>query len=713
MQDSERCSAVEATSSNKKDLEEAEDSLNSRKRRSSECDTAHAEQPPSPRHGGRVRQKITRACDSCKSKKTKCTGTLPGLPPEPIAATPDSTNQGSAGARLSTSMTRAPGALSTKVIAKETPTRSLPDGSQIERNDTRGESMRNSPELGSTDFEGNYIGPSSGISFIKRVWERLHQDETTQIPYECREDNNLVTTPFTMGDRPYPGHSETTFRLPLYTVAMELLKVYFDFSMVTYRFLHYQSVQQWIKQIYENQISASNLPVAVMTTRTAIVLMIFAVSNLHTESSPSGEPCQSERWFSAAKYFMTLELGPPCLETIQVRFGTTPKIPGKRVRNTESPLVMEMRKRVFWSVYTLDKYLSIMFGRPRLLHDEEIDQELPCAMGVLEESPPGTTGDMMVASVLHFRLGRVLGEISRQLYSIRPESRDGLLRKIPRLTSELEQWRDSVPSLYKSKPCSNATTPLCRQSQVLRLAYDHAMIHVTRSFLLIDIFDSNQSRKSCLIIEDHVEKCMSAAEDVMHLVSDLAQQRVFIQSFWFTHYVTFCAILVVYIYIIQRHRKFENATAPSTAGKDTETEKLRSLSILAESSQHYLAKATSRNCPSRRYSAILSELRKEVQRTLDPDGQIEDGSMPYGSGDRPHVDTLLERGLSAHESCHGQVRNRKSEETLHQSAANFSSTSDINHGTTLLEELESSTWWSQIDSWALSNFQDDLSLFDL
>jgi hypothetical protein len=28
-------------------------------------------------------------------------------------------------------------------------------------------------------------------------------------------------------------------------------------------------------------------------------------------------------------------------------------------------------------VYILDKYLSIMFGRPRLLHDEDIDQELP------------------------------------------------------------------------------------------------------------------------------------------------------------------------------------------------------------------------------------------------------------------------------------------------------------------------------------------------
>lgn len=30
-------------------------------------------------------------------------------------------------------------------------------------------SLRNSPEPGSTDFEGNYLGPASGISFINAV----------------------------------------------------------------------------------------------------------------------------------------------------------------------------------------------------------------------------------------------------------------------------------------------------------------------------------------------------------------------------------------------------------------------------------------------------------------------------------------------------------------------------------------------------------------
>jgi hypothetical protein len=36
-----------------------------------------------------------------------------------------------------------------------------------------------------------------------------------------------------------------------------------------------------------------------------------------------------------------------------------------------------MRKRVFWSAYTLDKYLSIILGRPRVFRDEDIDQNYP------------------------------------------------------------------------------------------------------------------------------------------------------------------------------------------------------------------------------------------------------------------------------------------------------------------------------------------------
>lgn len=35
---------------------------------------------------------------------------------------------------------------------------------------------------------------------------------------------------------------------------------------------------------------------------------------------------------------------------------------------------LECRKRVFWSAYGLDSYLSSSLGRPRTFHDDDIDQ---------------------------------------------------------------------------------------------------------------------------------------------------------------------------------------------------------------------------------------------------------------------------------------------------------------------------------------------------
>ncbi len=45
--------------------------------------------------------------------------------------------------------------------------------------------------------------------------------------------------------------------------------------------------------------------------------------------------------------------------------------------STSSLVEVEMRKRVFWSAYTLDKYLSVILGRPRVFRDEDIDQHFP------------------------------------------------------------------------------------------------------------------------------------------------------------------------------------------------------------------------------------------------------------------------------------------------------------------------------------------------
>lgn len=265
---------------------------------------------PTSNKNGATRQKITRACDSCKLKKTRCTGTLPcvrcsrlslpcrynaaysrGLPPDPLPATPSPGGDATPDAgRLSNgSHSRASTAISPSVRDFDRGQYTLPGLRQVV-------SIRHSPEPGSTDFEGNYLGPASGISFINRVWSRLHQDETTHIPNEVQNESSKNTAVFMFGDKPYSHSQGVDFYLPSLDKAMELVAIYFDFSMVTYRFLHRGSVENWVKQVYENKYSVLNLPTGNMVARTAIVLMIFAVSTLHQDFQPGGAGIvQSER----------------------------------------------------------------------------------------------------------------------------------------------------------------------------------------------------------------------------------------------------------------------------------------------------------------------------------------------------------------------------------------------------------------------------------
>lgn len=246
------------------------------------------------------RRKITRACDYCKEKKTRCTGTLPclrctrlslpceynaaysrGLPPEPLPAPPSSlVKPVPAGRRPLASRASISGK-----PPRHSPKSSISSQTQFPKSEPSF-SPRNSPEPVATDFEGNYLGPASSISFINRVWGRLRHDKSSALPPEPTHEPSKSASVFMFGDKPYTNYHDTGFTLPPFDKALDLVGIYFDFSMVTYRFLHRGSVEEWLRHMYEINVSFSNPPPENMVARTAVILMIFAVATLYEELHP-------------------------------------------------------------------------------------------------------------------------------------------------------------------------------------------------------------------------------------------------------------------------------------------------------------------------------------------------------------------------------------------------------------------------------------------
>ena len=125
-------------------------------------------------------------------------------------------------------------------------------------------------------------------------------------------------------------------------------------------------------------------------------------------------------------------------------------------------------------------------------------------------------------------------------------------------------------------------------------------MHATRPFLLRNPRSNDHQ-------EQAVEECLSAAQEVLELVDDMAQDGTLFHAFWWTHYVLFCSLSVVYIWKIQMRRMPNPFDFSASRTRDG-----AGLFQLALRCQQHLADATASSAPNRRYSIILDEMRQEA-----------------------------------------------------------------------------------------------------
>ena len=85
-----------------------------------------------------------------------------------------------------------------------------------------------SPE-GTSTFAGQYLGPSSPYTFLRRAWKRFEKDGTrTNIEGSSVEDLSSSESIWSYGDRHIPSADLHGFRLPSRATSAVLFNYYFD-----------------------------------------------------------------------------------------------------------------------------------------------------------------------------------------------------------------------------------------------------------------------------------------------------------------------------------------------------------------------------------------------------------------------------------------------------------------------------------------------------
>jgi hypothetical protein len=505
---------------------------------------------------------------------------------------------------------------------------------------------RNSPDPASSISNAQYVDHTSALSFLHRAHSKSKTGNAHDATHIERSSQPLTAA----GDKPLLGPPSSGLivsaiilpTIPDAAEAKDLLDLYFEVCVATYKPLHRQTVDTWYHVVVNNIQQGLPIMDNLGNAKTAVLLGVLAIATFHrqksrgfSEDAPS--LAQSDAFFKVTANLIETETGEPHLESAQARllqvfyllmtcrmnqawyiFGNLLQIIaalGMHRRSRKDKLYSRSRSnyihsqcriRTFWSAYILDRYLGVVMGRPRHFHDKDIDQDYPDRVDDANMSPSGripsdsddTDECHIDGFIWNIKLAQFVGEVSDELYPIRPLPETQCISAARRLACKLEDWQESLPALLKANP-KNLIRSFRRQNVALKLAYKHAVMHIYRPFLLNRsgnrTLPCNDDNDTQLFRRDSIRLCISAAQDALRTIDALAQEGPLFHAFWWTHYMTFCALSVTYVWNMQKDNFLE--------GIDKEA-----LLTLAGRCQSHLAQATATNSPSRRYSIILEEL---------------------------------------------------------------------------------------------------------
>ncbi|KAH8805499.1 hypothetical protein F5884DRAFT_823181 [Xylogone sp. PMI_703] len=552
-----------------------------------------------------TRIRISRACDRCKKRKIRCTGTQPCDMCVRVSASCAYASPYHRGRRPpllvhngnGVSLQESPH--SPDLVAHR-PSEPPVDSSSLANDMTTGElPSRTSPEP-ITDLQGHYIGPASGVSFLARVQKRLHQ-------------GNHASSNFTFGDVPLPNFDPIPSVMVSREETSRLVQRFFDFTMPIDRFFEQSTIEKWLQEFCETMGSMNNTEDA--PAKRATLWMVFAMAQEHMTEEPGGED-------KAADYQLSKIRGTVSLTIVQARLCQC------------FWLLSRSRVNHCWDLFGSTARSALVLGLHRKHHPALVSSrspiELDCCRRTFWKLPCGADDrnlapehrivsqkvdiyPIMLAPVAYYKLHRIVSLILRDLYSIRPASISTQCSLATKYSQMLKDWRDTVPRFLIGD--NEAPIPLIpifrRQRDVLNLSYWHTLIIMHRPLLLRKVALLQRGGQDAINdaqVERSVSECLAAALHIVEEVEEMFQSERMFRSFWGTCYYGFSAAVVLYVYTI-------------LLGSTT-TDMAQTYLDAAIRYQGQLSRITAGGSLLARYWLVLEELRlealKRTQGESDP-----------------------------------------------------------------------------------------------
>ncbi|KAK7214668.1 hypothetical protein V2G26_002671 [Clonostachys chloroleuca] len=400
---------------------------------------------------------VTRACDGCKKRKSKCDGCEPCQRCLGSGLRCAYNSDYKRGRRRRTTRSSAQNQTHLNVAGGDTSV--VPPSPS----DVAVPSNANSDDISTARIEHD-SGDASVHAFLQKVSGHLAQ-VGRGLPRNLfsKEQGGL-----------HANKQAITFVLPSIETAKGYFDCFFDHANTTYRYVPKAEMFELLRQVY-----AENESVLSDDTDMAIVLLIMGMGICIWTASWRNEPLspwkrKSERFLRAAELRLEKSRNtfPPTLAILQAQllkcqleitssqFNSAWMTLGLSIRLGQmidiqreptacTPQEAHFRKSILYAMFMVDRYLAITLGRPISIQEHdltvaismEIDPAIRSRLGNLEEK-------LWVGVVAHFRLTMIMGHIVTQLYPAVRNTTAPTEATVAVLEKELADWLGDVPEFF-------------------------------------------------------------------------------------------------------------------------------------------------------------------------------------------------------------------------------------------------------------------------